>query len=167
MVATATALQQGQSAITDERGFYDISSLPPGDYKVTFYYVDLTVESAEVTSVSKTIVNAQIDTSRAGPPEAVHVQGSNGTIVPLSARSRPWPTALIITAHPPAVVLIDGENTGRNAPTVLPVSTGHHVIELRYYPGGEPEGHFLARTFVVDVADREWKELNADLTAPQ
>src|SRR5215472_103023 len=44
VVATSSALQQTQSAITDEKGFYKISDLPPGDYKVSFFFADITIE---------------------------------------------------------------------------------------------------------------------------
>lgn len=44
VVATSPALAGAQTAITDEHGYYEITDLPPGNYLVTFYYLDLTVE---------------------------------------------------------------------------------------------------------------------------
>src|SRR5580700_2800207 len=44
VVATSTALRLTQSAITDEKGYYKISDLPPGDYKVSFFFADITIE---------------------------------------------------------------------------------------------------------------------------
>src|SRR6476646_619040 len=48
VVATAPASAQTQTGITDEKGFYKIDSLPPGDYLVTFYYADLSIEQSGV-----------------------------------------------------------------------------------------------------------------------
>ena len=46
VVATSPALSQTQTAITDEKGYYKIADLPPGNYLVTFYYADLTRRAA-------------------------------------------------------------------------------------------------------------------------
>src|SRR5512135_2688574 len=43
VVATSPATTQTQTAITDEKGFYKIDSLVPGDYLVTFYFADISV----------------------------------------------------------------------------------------------------------------------------
>lgn len=86
VVATATALQQTQTAITDEKGFYKISDLPPGDYKVTFYYTDITIEQNDIhVGVNKvTAVFQNIDQTKAGTGEVIHVQGSRSTVDPTS-----------------------------------------------------------------------------------
>ena len=44
VIATSPSLAQAQTAITDDSGGYKISDLPPGDYLVTFYYADITLE---------------------------------------------------------------------------------------------------------------------------
>lgn len=44
VVATSPALPGTQTAITDENGMYVITGLPPGEYTITLYYLDLTVE---------------------------------------------------------------------------------------------------------------------------
>ncbi|MGH9887056.1 MAG: carboxypeptidase-like regulatory domain-containing protein, partial [bacterium] len=55
IVVTSPVLQNAQTAISDEKGFYKIAELPPGNYLVTFYYAKLTIERSGVTvSVSKT-----------------------------------------------------------------------------------------------------------------
>src|SRR6266567_3538343 len=46
VVATSPAMAQTQTQITDDKGFYKISDLPPGDYLVTFYYADLSVDQS-------------------------------------------------------------------------------------------------------------------------
>src|ERR1051325_2895674 len=44
VIVTSPAMSQTQTAITDENGFYKITELPPGEYLVTFYYADITIE---------------------------------------------------------------------------------------------------------------------------
>lgn len=84
VVVTSATLQFIGTAITDQNGRYQVTDVEPSTYKVTFYYADLWVEaSAVVTSGSETIVNGQIDMTKAGG-ETVHVQGHAPTIVPLS-----------------------------------------------------------------------------------
>jgi hypothetical protein len=76
-----------ESAITDDRGRYQIANLEPATYTVTFYYRDITLEtSAIVTNDSRTTVNQEIDRSKAGTGEIIHVQGSRSTIFPLSTK---------------------------------------------------------------------------------
>ncbi|MBP6629073.1 MAG: TonB-dependent receptor [Kofleriaceae bacterium] len=48
VVASSTALQGTQTAITDENGSYKISNLPPGDYIITFYYADLEIRRSGI-----------------------------------------------------------------------------------------------------------------------
>src|SRR5438874_10018838 len=48
VVITSPAISQTQTAITDESGFYKITELPPGDYRVTFFYADITIEQTGV-----------------------------------------------------------------------------------------------------------------------
>jgi hypothetical protein len=67
VVVTSPALQGTQSAITDGRGFYKITNLPPGNYVVTFYYTDITVRRPNtLVSINKvTPAFAKIDTTQA------------------------------------------------------------------------------------------------------
>jgi hypothetical protein len=49
-----------QAAITDEEGAYVIEDLAPGDYLVTLYYIDMTIERTahvedELVELSQTI----------------------------------------------------------------------------------------------------------------
>src|SRR5688572_21417702 len=55
VIATSPSLPQAQTAITDENGGYKITDLPPGDYLVTFYYADITLERSGINvGVNKT-----------------------------------------------------------------------------------------------------------------
>ncbi len=82
---TSTSLQGAQTAITDEKGFYKISPLPPGDYLVTFYYLDLTVERTGVSvGVNRTTpVFQKLDQGKAGG-EVVKITDTAPTIDPTS-----------------------------------------------------------------------------------
>jgi hypothetical protein len=53
VVATMSGLERAQVVITDEHGFYTIDDLPPGEYVVTFYYADVTVERSGVQVTSR------------------------------------------------------------------------------------------------------------------
>ncbi|MBL0216837.1 MAG: TonB-dependent receptor [Myxococcales bacterium] len=73
-----------QSALTDGRGAYKITDLAPGDYLVTFYYLDLTVERPVSVGVQKvTAVFHKLDTA-AVKGEVVKVQATAPTIDPTS-----------------------------------------------------------------------------------
>src|SRR5438105_3931055 len=81
VVATSAALAQTQTQITDDKGFYKISDLPPGDYLVTFYYADLSIEQSGVhVGINKAVSVFQvIDQSQAGG-ETIHVKAKAPTI---------------------------------------------------------------------------------------
>ncbi|HUQ02507.1 MAG TPA: carboxypeptidase regulatory-like domain-containing protein [Kofleriaceae bacterium] len=66
VVASSPSLQGEQVVITDETGSYAISALPPGTYKVTYYYDDATFQRGGVlVQVNKASpVFQKIDTSR-------------------------------------------------------------------------------------------------------
>ncbi len=68
VIVSSPALASTQAAITDESGAYKISGLPPGEYLVTFYYLDITVERRSViVAVGKsTPVFQKIDVKAAG-----------------------------------------------------------------------------------------------------
>jgi len=79
VVVTSPALTTEQYAITDEQGFYSVAGLPPGAYRVTFYYVDATaaLPAVEVAAGTATSAPLLLDTStvqgeaieiRAAPP---------------------------------------------------------------------------------------------------
>jgi hypothetical protein len=84
VVASSTALQGTQTAITDENGFYRITNLPPGEYIITFYYADLEVRRSGVNvGVQKTTpVFQKLNTTGAG--EKIEVVGHAPTIDPTS-----------------------------------------------------------------------------------
>ncbi|HEU0034940.1 MAG TPA: TonB-dependent receptor [Kofleriaceae bacterium] len=85
VTVTSTSMQGAQTAITDENGQYKISELPPGDYLVTFYYLELTVERAGVSvGVNKvTPVYQKLDQGKAGG-EVVKITDTAPTIDPTS-----------------------------------------------------------------------------------
>jgi len=85
ITVTSTSLQGAQTAITDENGSYKITPLPPGDYLVTFYYLELTVERTGITvGVNKTTpVYQKLDQGKAGG-EVVKITDTAPTIDPTS-----------------------------------------------------------------------------------
>jgi len=85
VTVTSPALQGAQTAISDENGFYKITELPPGEYLITFYYLDITVERSGVSiGVNKvTPVYQKLDQSSAGG-ETVRIQDTAPTIDPTS-----------------------------------------------------------------------------------
>ncbi len=85
VIITSPGLSQTQTAITDERGFYRIGDLPPGDYLVTFYFADITVEQSGVhVGLDKTSsVMQKINQQQAGG-ETIHVQAKAPLIDPTS-----------------------------------------------------------------------------------
>ncbi|MBL9015815.1 MAG: von Willebrand factor type A domain-containing protein [Myxococcales bacterium] len=87
VTVTSPALQSAQTAITDEAGFYKITGLPPGEYLVTFYYLDLTVERRGViVAVNKTTpVYQKLDQSKSGG-EVIRITASAPMIDPTSTK---------------------------------------------------------------------------------
>ena len=85
VIVTSPALAQTQTAITDENGQYQIGQLPPGDYLVTFYYADITVERSGIrVGVGGTVpVFQKINTAAAGG-EKIIVNDTAPTIDPTS-----------------------------------------------------------------------------------
>ena len=85
VIVTSPALQQSQSAITDDKGEYKVTDLPVGDYLVTFYFADITVERSgiHVGINTATPVYQDIDQSKAGG-EVIHVTRVAPTIDPTS-----------------------------------------------------------------------------------
>jgi hypothetical protein len=73
-----------QTALTDEKGAYKVSELPPGEYLVTMYYLDATVERKVPVGVQKvTPVYQKIDT-KASKGEVVRIEGKTPAIDPTS-----------------------------------------------------------------------------------
>src|SRR5262245_30562768 len=85
VIASSTSLPQPQTAITDEGGQYKITDLPPGDYLVTFYYADITLERGGiVVGVNKTTpVFQKLNQAQAGG-EVVKITDSAPVIDPTS-----------------------------------------------------------------------------------
>ena len=85
VIVTSPALAQTQTAITDENGFYKITELPPGDYLVTFYYADITLERSGIyVGADKTVSVAQkLDQEKAGG-ETIKIKATAPTIDPTS-----------------------------------------------------------------------------------
>jgi hypothetical protein len=83
VVATSTA-SAAQTAITDEKGAYKITDLSPGQYLVTFYYLDATIERSVPVGLQKvTPVYQKIDT-KASKGEVVRIEGKTPAIDPTS-----------------------------------------------------------------------------------
>ncbi len=85
VIATSPSLAQAQTAITDENGQYKITDLPPGDYLVTFYYADITLErGGVVVGIGKsTPVFQKLNQAQAGG-EVVKITDTAPTIDPTS-----------------------------------------------------------------------------------
>jgi hypothetical protein len=85
VIVTSPSLSQTQTSITDENGYYVVNQLPPGDYLVTFYYADLTVERSGIhVGIGKvTPVYQTLDTGKAGG-ETIKIQDTAPTIDPTS-----------------------------------------------------------------------------------
>ncbi len=85
VIATSPSLAQAQTAITDDSGGYKISDLPPGDYLVTFYYADITLERGGIrVGVNKvTPVFQKLNQDAAGG-ETIKITSSAPTIDPTS-----------------------------------------------------------------------------------
>ncbi len=76
VLITSPALSQTQSTLTDGDGFYIVNELPPGDYLVTFFYLDFKVEQSGVhVGVNKASnVYQQFDLAAvANKGETIHV----------------------------------------------------------------------------------------------
>jgi len=85
VVATSPSLQGSQTAITDEQGHYQLPDLPPGQYQVTFYYADRTLQRSGVAvGVGKTTSVFQRIDQQAGGGEVIRISGSAPTIDPTS-----------------------------------------------------------------------------------
>ncbi|HEX4492618.1 MAG TPA: TonB-dependent receptor [Acidimicrobiia bacterium] len=85
VIITSPSLAQTQTALTDENGVYKIADLPPGDYLITFYYQDSTIEKSGIhVGIEKTVpVFQTIDTSKVGG-EVIKVVAKTPTIDPTS-----------------------------------------------------------------------------------
>ena len=85
VTVTSPSLQGAQTAITDDNGFFKISELPPGEYLITYYYLEITVERSGITvGVNKVTPGHQkLDQSKAGG-ETVKIEDSAPTIDPTS-----------------------------------------------------------------------------------
>src|SRR6185369_2378819 len=85
VIVTSPALAQTQTSITDENGSYNVSDIPPGDYLVTFYYADITVERSGIrVGVGKTTPVFQKINMAAAGGETIKVQDTAPTIDPTS-----------------------------------------------------------------------------------
>ncbi|MBC7551347.1 MAG: TonB-dependent receptor [Cellulomonas sp.] len=83
ITVASPALQGTQTEITDDNGEYKISPLPPGEYLVTFYYLEATVERSGISvGVNKTTPVYQKLSSDPKAGEVVQIQDSAPTIDP-------------------------------------------------------------------------------------
>jgi len=74
-----------QNVMTDEKGFYKVTDLPPGTYSVRFFYADINLEQTGVqVGVDKTTpVFERLDTSKTGG-ELIRIASKMPTIDPTS-----------------------------------------------------------------------------------
>ena len=85
IIATSPSLQGTQTAITDEKGVYKIDNLPPGNYLITFYYADITVERTNVNvGIERTTPVYQKLNQDAAKGEVVKIVDTAPTIDPTS-----------------------------------------------------------------------------------
>ena len=70
ITVASPVLEGTQAAVTDEDGNYTMPTLPPGEYVVTFYYLELAVERSGVTVATNktTPVFQKLDVTSAGAP---------------------------------------------------------------------------------------------------
>ncbi len=109
VIATSSVLQGAQTAITDDNGFYKITNLPPGEYLVTFYYLELTIERRGIIvgATKTTPVYQKLDQSRS-MGEMIVIAGSAPSIDPTS-------TSHGITIAPgPATSTVSARKTPHN-----------------------------------------------------
>jgi hypothetical protein len=85
VIVTSPQLKQTQTVITDETGTYRVTDLPPGNYVVTFYYADVTLEHSNVKVADNRIteVMQKLDQSKAGG-EVIHIAARAPMIDPTS-----------------------------------------------------------------------------------
>jgi outer membrane receptor protein involved in Fe transport len=85
VIVTSPAISQTQTAITDENGYYQVGQLPPGDYLVTFYYADITVERSGIrVGIDKTTPVYQKLNMAAAGGETIRITDTAPTIDPTS-----------------------------------------------------------------------------------
>ena len=61
VIVTSPAMKRTETAITDENGRYKVTGLPTGTYLVTFYYLDRTIERANVGATTRWNGQSPID----------------------------------------------------------------------------------------------------------
>jgi hypothetical protein len=87
VVATAPTMQGTQTAITDEKGAFNLSSLPPGQYSLDFYYADVQVRRTNIKlQPGKTLQLGQRINTRASAGETIAITDTAPTIDPSSTR---------------------------------------------------------------------------------
>jgi hypothetical protein len=75
VIVTSPQLLQTQTAITDENGAYQVGQLPAGEYLVTFYYADITVERSGIqVGIDKTTPVYQKLNMASAASETIEIQ---------------------------------------------------------------------------------------------
>lgn len=85
VIVSSPSLAQTQSALTDDKGAYKVSDLAPGDYVVTFYYGERTVQHSSVhVGIGKSVPVFQTIDQTGASGEVVHITATAPTIDPTS-----------------------------------------------------------------------------------
>ena len=81
VTAASSAISGPQTVISDTDGTYQIASLPPGSYDITFYYGNVTTKRTSIAVAAEATIaaNQSIDTTSAGG-ETVVIHGAPRTI---------------------------------------------------------------------------------------
>ena len=90
VIATSPALEHTQTAITDEDGTYKLVDLPPGEYLMTFYYADITLERPGLVLDAGSLLSVPVvldPDEHPRPPISITMDGSDVVNIPVPGRT--------------------------------------------------------------------------------
>lgn len=79
LIVTSDALAAPLAMVTDEDGSFVFDELPPDEYLVTVYYIDVAVEYRAAVGDELVELSPRLDTSAVGVPDEVVFFGCGGT----------------------------------------------------------------------------------------
>lgn len=140
VIVTSPKLPQTETAITDDTGFYKLGGLPPGDYLVTFYYADITLERSGVKLQNGRIANVsqKLDQSKTGG-ETIHVAAAAPVIDPTSTTTGMTITKDDIRSIPAqgrTFSSVVGAAPGTQSDGIGVSFSGNSSLENQYYVDG-------------------------------